>query len=194
MAGGSPEHAALAASVMALLVAQLRDKPCRVFSSDLRVRVQATGLATYPDVTVICGRLQSDPEDRRGHTALNPKVVIEVLSLSTEEYNRGEKLLHYREVPSIDEIVLIELLKSFAALRKEPSASSLLQAVCGSRPSRASLPWTTYTGTRLRRSNTGTRATAQAGCDPAWRTGTARDLKPRGAAVHQSASNKRMHC
>ena len=107
MAGGSPEHAALAANVTALLVAQLRGKPCRVFSSDLRVRVQATGLATYPDVTVICGQFQSDPEDRRGHTALNPKVVIEVLSPSTEEYDRGEKLSHYRELPSIEEIVLI---------------------------------------------------------------------------------------
>jgi Uma2 family endonuclease len=107
MAGGSPEHAALAANVTALLVAQLRGKPCRVFSSDLRVRVQATGLATYPDVTVICGRFERDPEDRRGHTALNPKVVIEVLSPSTEEYDRGEKLLHYRELPSVEEVVLI---------------------------------------------------------------------------------------
>jgi len=62
MAGGSPEHAALAANVTALLVAALQGKPCRVYSSDLRVRVQATGLATYPDVTVICGRLVSDPE------------------------------------------------------------------------------------------------------------------------------------
>jgi Uma2 family endonuclease len=107
MAGGSPEHAALAANVTALLVAQLKGKPCRVFSSDLRVRVKATGLATYPDVTVICGNLASDPEDRRGHTALNPKVVIEVLSPSTEEYDRGEKLLHYRQLPSVEEIVLI---------------------------------------------------------------------------------------
>jgi len=107
MAGGSPEHAALAANVTALLVAQLRGRPCRVFSADLRVRVQATGLATYPDLTVICGHLESDPADRRGHTALNPKVIVEILSPSTEEYDRGEKLLQYQQVPSIEEVVLI---------------------------------------------------------------------------------------
>ena len=105
--GGQPRARRLAANLTALLVAQLQGKPCRVFSSDLRVRVQATGLATYPDVTVICGHLTSDPQDRRGHTALNPKVVFEVLSPSTEDYDRGEKLLHYRQAPSIEEIVLI---------------------------------------------------------------------------------------
>jgi Uma2 family endonuclease len=107
MAGGSPEHAALAANVTALLIAQLRGKPCRVYSSDLRIRVVATGLATYPDVSVVSGKLELDPEDARGHTALNPKVVVEVLSPSTEEYDRGEKLEHYRRIPSLEEVVLV---------------------------------------------------------------------------------------
>jgi Uma2 family endonuclease len=107
MAGGSPEHAAVAAAVSAALSAELRGRPCRVFSSDLRVRVRATGLATYPDVTVICGKLELDPSDRRGQTVVNPRVVVEVLSPSTEVYDRGEKLAHYKRVESLEDIVLV---------------------------------------------------------------------------------------
>jgi Uma2 family endonuclease len=68
MARCSPDHAAIAMNVGAILVAALRDRPCRVYSSDLRVRVQATGLATYADLSVVCGSLQTDPEDRSGRT------------------------------------------------------------------------------------------------------------------------------
>jgi Uma2 family endonuclease len=107
MAGGSPDHAAIAADVTTLLNNQLRDQPCRVYSSDLRVRVTGTGLATYPDVTVVCGKLEVDPEDRKGHTAVNPRLVIEVLSPSTEDYDRGEKLDQYKRVESLQEVVLI---------------------------------------------------------------------------------------
>lgn len=107
MAGGTPAHAAIAANVIALLSAQLRDRPCRVFTSDLRIRVQATGLGTYPDVSVVCGRLETDPADPRGNTVTNPAVLVEVLSPSTEEYDRGEKLAHYQRIPSLAEIVLV---------------------------------------------------------------------------------------
>jgi Uma2 family endonuclease len=107
MAGGSPAHAAVAANVIAALSAQLRDRPCRVFNGDLRVRVLATGLGTYPDVSVVCGRLETDPADPRGNTVTNPVVLVEVLSPSTEEYDRGEKLAHYRKIPSLAEVVLI---------------------------------------------------------------------------------------
>jgi Uma2 family endonuclease len=86
MAGGTPEHAALAASVSGLLFAQLADGPCRVYSSDLRVR--AGELVTYPDVTVVCGTPASDPNDPG--TTLNPTLVVEVTSPSTD----GEKLEH----------------------------------------------------------------------------------------------------
>lgn len=92
MAGGPPEHAAIIGNVTTLLNVQLRGQRCRVHSTELRVRVKATGLATYPDVTVICGRLERDPDDRSGHTAINPRAIVEVLSLSTEGYDRGEKL------------------------------------------------------------------------------------------------------
>jgi Uma2 family endonuclease len=107
MAGGSPAHAAVAANVIAALSAQLRERPCRVFTSDLRVRVLATGLGTYPDVSVVCGRHEIDPADPRGNTVTNPVVLVEVLSPSTEEYDRGEKLAHYRRIPSLAEVVLI---------------------------------------------------------------------------------------
>jgi Uma2 family endonuclease len=107
MAGGSPAHAAIASQIAALLVEQLRGRPCRVFSSELRVRVLATGLGTYPDVTVVCDRLQTDPADPKGHTVTNPRVVVEVLSPTTEEYDRGEKLAQYKRVDGLAEIVLV---------------------------------------------------------------------------------------
>jgi Uma2 family endonuclease len=69
--------------------------------------VKATGLGTYPDVTVICGRFERDLDDRTGHTAINPRVIVEVLSPSTEEYDRGEKLSHYQTIPSLEEVVLV---------------------------------------------------------------------------------------
>jgi len=105
MAGGTPRHAALTTRVIVALGSQLKGRGCEVFDSDLRVRVAATGLATYPDVSVVCGPLETDPEDR--NTVLNPSVVVEVLSDSTEEYDRGEKLGHYRQMAALREVVLV---------------------------------------------------------------------------------------
>ena len=107
MAGGTPEHAAVCANVSRLLGNQLEGRPCRVYSSDLRVRVRATGLGTYPDVTVICDRFEPHPDDPMGHTAVNPRVIVEVLSPSTEAYDRGEKLVHYQQIASLAEVVLV---------------------------------------------------------------------------------------
>ena len=107
MAGGSPEHAAVAANVVTLLNVQLAGRRCRVFTSGLRVRVPTTGLGTYPDVSVVCGKLDLDPEDPKQQTATNPRVLVEVLSPSTEDYDRGEKLAQYQEIASLEEIVLV---------------------------------------------------------------------------------------
>ncbi len=107
MAGESPERAAIIGNVTTLLNVQLRGQRCRVHSTELRVRVKATGLGTYPDVTVICGRLERDTDDRTGHTAINPRVIVEVLSPRTENYDRGEKLSHYQTISSLQEIVLV---------------------------------------------------------------------------------------
>ena len=105
MAGGTPEHAALSVAVSSALLGQLRGGPGRVYSSDLRVRVRATGLATYPDVTVVCGDVERDPDSAT--SVVNPRVVVEVLSDATESYDRGQKLDHYRRVPSLAAVVLV---------------------------------------------------------------------------------------
>ncbi len=107
MSGGSPQHAAIAGTIIGMLGQALVGKRCRVFTSDLRIRVAKTGLGTYPDASVICGNVELDPEDRRGHTAINPTMLVEVLSPSTEDYDRGEKLAHYKRIGSLREIMLI---------------------------------------------------------------------------------------
>ena len=105
MAGGTPEHAALAAAMIRELGASLRGKPCRPFSSDLRVHIPDAGLSTYPDVSVVCGQLETAPDDKDAVT--NPIVLVEVLSESTEGYDRGAKAAHYRRIPSLREYVLV---------------------------------------------------------------------------------------
>ena len=105
MAGGTIEHAGLAAAISIALGAALRDRPCRVYSSDLRVRIRATGLTTYPDVSVVCGQAEADAED--ACAIVNPLLLVEVLSDSTEAYDRGEKAAHYRHIPSLREYVLV---------------------------------------------------------------------------------------
>jgi Uma2 family endonuclease len=105
MAGRTLQHAVLAMNVGASLVAQLRGQPCVVASSDLKVRVMSTGLATYPDASVICGEIERDPLSR--DVVLNPTVLIEVLSDSTEELDRGEKLEHYKRIAALKECVIV---------------------------------------------------------------------------------------
>ena len=105
--GGTLEHSQIAANVIGELRAQLRGRPCVVYTSDarVRVRVRSTGLATYPDVSVVCGSIERDPENK--HTLTNPVVLVEVLSDSTEGYDREEKLSHYRRIPSLREYLLV---------------------------------------------------------------------------------------
>ena len=103
MAGGTPTHARLGVSVSAQLFQQLQRKRCHAYSSDLRVR--AGELTTYPDVTVVCGRLERDPDDP--NTVVNPTLIVEVLSDSTEAFDRGEKFAQYRTVPTLREYVVV---------------------------------------------------------------------------------------
>ena len=84
----------------------LAGRPCEVFTSDMRVRVTATGLATYPDVSVVCGPLAIDPENR--NTVTNPIVIVEVLSDSTEKYDRTDKFKHYVRLPSLRDYLLVD--------------------------------------------------------------------------------------
>lgn len=105
MTGASRAHNLISTYTAASLINQLRGRPCEVYASDMRVRVSATGLYTYPDVTVVCGNPQF--ADSALDTLLNPVLVIEVLSPSTESYDRGKKFQHYRQLESLREYVLI---------------------------------------------------------------------------------------
>ncbi|HXA15625.1 MAG TPA: Uma2 family endonuclease [Thermoanaerobaculia bacterium] len=106
MAGGSEEHSALAAEMVRVLGNAVGDRPCRVHTSDLRVYVEAVGLATFPDGSVICGPMQQhDPSPTA--TALNPMILVEVTSDSSEDYDTGPKLGYYETIPTLREYVVV---------------------------------------------------------------------------------------
>jgi len=105
MTGASANHNLIVLNTGASLREQLKKKPCRVYPSDLKLRIEATGLYTYPDVSVVCGEPRLESE--RGEVLLNPIVLVEVLSESTEAYDRGKKFEHYRAIPGLQHYVLI---------------------------------------------------------------------------------------
>jgi len=106
MAGASMEHNLIVANIIIELGLQLKNKPCRVYPSDMRLKVEKTGLYTYPDVMVVCDK-KEEFVDNKKNTLLNPDVIIEVLSDSTESYDRGEKFFNYRQLDSLKEYVLV---------------------------------------------------------------------------------------
>jgi len=105
MAGASPSHNLLVAGMIAALSARLRGTPCATFASDLRVECGPSGLFCYPDVSIICGPPQY--RDERQDVVTNPTLVVEVLSTSTEGYDRGAKFVQYRRLASLCEYVLV---------------------------------------------------------------------------------------
>jgi Uma2 family endonuclease len=105
MSGASRNHNLVMANTLASLHGQLRKRPCIVFPSDMRVRVLDTGLYTYPDISVVCDPPQID--DTVQDTLLNPTLIVEVLSPSTESYDRNKKFRHYRTIDSLKEYVLV---------------------------------------------------------------------------------------
>jgi Uma2 family endonuclease len=107
MAGASPQHNVVASNIAGVLREQLRNRPCLVLPSDQRVFVPATGLYAYPDVTVVCGRPEFHAKD--DWILLNPVVIFEVLSESTEAFDRGAKFAHYRHLDSLAEYVLVAI-------------------------------------------------------------------------------------
>src|SRR5438876_6356830 len=104
MAGATEEHCLIKDNLAGEARNQLKGGPCRVVTSDLRVKVDPTGLYTYPDVVIYCERPQF--EDKVLDTLLNPRAIVEVLSESTEAYDRGDKFRHYRQISSLQEYVL----------------------------------------------------------------------------------------
>jgi Uma2 family endonuclease len=132
MAGGSPDHSLIIANVSGELRARLKGGPCRVYESNLRVRIPRTTLYTYPDVTVICGERQFDPLDTQQETVLNPALVVEVLSRSTESWDRGGKFQNYREIESLREYVLVSGDKAVVeTFRRQSDGTWVLHASAG---------------------------------------------------------------
>jgi Uma2 family endonuclease len=105
MAGASREHNLLVSNLVHLLVGALQDRPCEVYPSDMRVSAASAKVFTYPDVSVVCSgpNFADDAQD----TLLNPVVIIEVLSDSTEAYDRGKKFEYYRTIPSLQHYLLV---------------------------------------------------------------------------------------
>jgi Uma2 family endonuclease len=139
IAGGSRRHNALALRVGAVLDRD-RKPGSHAMSSDQKVRVLATGRATYPDVTFVCGEIEGDPTDPSGATITNPTLLIEVLSPSTEDDDRGEKWQHYQRIPSLREYVLVDQTRArLESYRRLPAGtweyrettSGTLELECG---------------------------------------------------------------
>ena len=106
MRGGTEEHALIGANALGELHGQMKRTNCRVYSNDFRVFIPRTGLYTYPDALVVCGETMLVDDGKRD-TLLNPTLIVEVLSSSTESYDRGNKFAHYRTIDSLAEYVLV---------------------------------------------------------------------------------------
>lgn len=105
MVGASFRHNLIQTNIVASLYGQLRDRACTVLPSDMRVKIEQLGIYTYPDVTVVCDEPRL--EDNELDTLLNPAVIVEILSPSTERYDRGRKFQRYRLIPAFREYVLV---------------------------------------------------------------------------------------
>jgi Uma2 family endonuclease len=106
MGGASPKHVLIASNIAGELRHRLKDKPCQVYASDLRIQADAGNAYFYPDVAIICGR--PEYHDGKHDTVTNPIVIIEVLSPTTRNYDRGDKFAYYRRLASLREYILID--------------------------------------------------------------------------------------
>ncbi len=105
MTGGSRENNLIVTNIVREISLQLKGRPCEVYPSNMRVKIPTTGLYTYPDVVVVCGEPQF--EDPALDTLINPVLIVEVLSRTTEAYDRGAKFGHYRKIESLVENLLV---------------------------------------------------------------------------------------
>ncbi len=132
MSGGTSTHSLITANIVGELHHRLKGKPCAVYESNMRLKVSATGLRTYPDVNVYCHDLQFDPEDPNQTTALNPTMVFEVASPSTEAYDRSFKAEHYRRVVSLKAYAFIAQDRAHVEVyHRQPGGNWLLSEASG---------------------------------------------------------------
>ena len=130
MTGASEPHNTIVANTLSEIRQQLKKRPCKVYANDMRVKVDPTGLYTYPDVVVVCGKARL--EDAHLDTLLNPTLIVEVLSDSTEAYDRGRKFEHYRKLESLTEYVLIAQHQPHVeSYRRQPDHHWLLTECSG---------------------------------------------------------------
>ncbi len=107
MSGGTYDHARVATNLTGSLHAKLKGSPCEVLDSHMRVATQQAPRFVYPDASILCGPPEFHPEDPKRTTIINPRVIFEVLSDSTEGYDRGEKFNRYRLIPTLEEYILL---------------------------------------------------------------------------------------
>jgi Uma2 family endonuclease len=128
MAGGLEPHSLIGTNIAGSLWGRLRGSPCRVYNPDLRVFAADYGEYAYPDVTVICG----PTEFNERKTAMNPKVIVEVLSTSTEAVDRGEKFDAYREIPTFEQYLLVAQDRPYAqTFLRQPGGNWLMHPYVG---------------------------------------------------------------
>lgn len=126
MAGGTDTHSLITANINIAVGSRLRGKPCTLYESNMRLKILATGLRTYPDASVYCEPLQFDPDDPDRTTVTNPAVLVEVLSPSTEAYDRGFKSLNYRRLESLKAYVLVSQDEPLVELYERQSQGTWL--------------------------------------------------------------------
>ena len=134
MSGVSEAHSLIQANLTIALGTRLRGGPCRVYTSDLRVLLEETGMYCYPDLSVVCGAAQFVPT--RPETLLNPRLVIEVLSESSEDYDRGAKAAHYRHRATIETLLFVDSRRRLVEMqRRNPDGTwTLSEHTTGSLP------------------------------------------------------------
>ncbi|HEY2093410.1 MAG TPA: Uma2 family endonuclease [Thermoanaerobaculia bacterium] len=141
MSGGTARHSALAARMIVAMGNTAASGT--VFTSDMRVRVAATGRATYPDISMVCGPIEYDADDAVHTTVTNPLLLVEILSPTTEKDDRGDKWMHYQQIASLQEYVLVSQEPRIEIFRRTPSntwgTSRCARGTCVSRPGRRSM-------------------------------------------------------
>ncbi len=132
MSGGASVHSLITSNSLIAIGRRLGGKPCKAYESNMRLKTAATGLRTYPDVSVFCAPLQYDPEDPKNTTAMNPTVVIEVSSPSTESYDRGVKADSYLQLDSLKTYVLVAQDRPHLEIRdRQPNGIWAIREVSG---------------------------------------------------------------
>jgi Uma2 family endonuclease len=132
MAGGTIRHSRICTNIVREVGIRLKGSPCEAFESSLRLKNKITGLRNYPDASIFCGPMEYDEEDPEQETVTNPTVIFEVLSKSTEAYDRGLKSQNYRRIESLQAYILVSQNMPFVeVLQRQADGSWSIREVTG---------------------------------------------------------------